>query len=80
MVDANPNQIPVRTMVGRVLSFAALIVVVMAAVFLTGKLAGGVYWIGSVVLCVLLYLVLTARAALFRQRLAQWRSRNPRSG
>jgi hypothetical protein len=34
--------------------------------------------IGSVALCVLLYVVLAARAAVFRQRLAQWRSRNRR--
>jgi len=63
-------------MVGRIPLFAAFIVGVMAALLLTGKLAGGVYWIGSMALCVLLYVVLAARAAVFRQRLAQWRARN----
>jgi hypothetical protein len=75
MVEPDSDPIPIRKMVRRILLFAALIAAVMAAVLITGKLAGGAYWIGSVALCVLLYVVLTARAAIFRQRLAQWRSR-----
>jgi hypothetical protein len=80
MIDAAPNRITVRKMVRRILLFAALIVAVVAAVLLVGNLAGAVYLVGSVALCVLLYVVLTARAAVFRQRLAQWRSRNRQRG
>jgi hypothetical protein len=80
MTEPDPGRVRIREVVGRFLLFAALIFVIIAAVLLAGNLAGGAYWIGSVALCVLLYVVLTARAALFRQRLAQWRLRNRRSG
>jgi lipopolysaccharide export LptBFGC system permease protein LptF len=76
MDERNDNRVRVRTMVRRVLLFTVLVFIIMAAILIVGSLAGGVYWIGAVALCVLLYVVLAARAAFFRQRLAQWRARN----
>jgi Na+/melibiose symporter-like transporter len=47
---------------------------IMAIVLVLGRFAGGAYWVAAVVFCIVAYVAMTARGALFRQKLARWQS------
>ena len=65
-----------------VLRFAVTIVavlIIMAVVLVLGRLAGGVYWVVAVVFCIVAYVTMMVRGAIFRQKLARWQSQRRRA-
>jgi Na+/melibiose symporter-like transporter len=69
----------IRKAVRRFAVTMVVFLLIMAVVLVLGRLAGGAYWVAAVVFCIVAYVALTARGAVFRQKLARWQSQRHRA-
>jgi len=68
------RDVSIQSSVLRFVATTAAVLIIMAVVLLLGRLAGGVYWVAAIAFCVVAYVAIMASGAVFRQKLARWRS------
>ncbi len=76
---AREQHTSIKKSVLRLVVSMVAVLAIMAVVLVLGRLAGGVYWIAAVAFCIVAYVAMTARAAVFRQKLARWQSQRRRA-
>jgi membrane protein implicated in regulation of membrane protease activity len=66
----------IRESVIKFVGTMVVVLAIMAAVLVFGRLAGGVYWVAAVAFCIVAYVAMVASGAVLRQKLARWRSQS----